>query len=382
MTAIELPPDQPEWAAERAVAELERVAELRGHEGALRLLLNYEAQKDAKRQIDKAKRAQAEGDELGDQTLHDITVGPPPEQLCDPFLAPDGTTVIYGRGGVGKGMVSVWLAHRLVQQGQTVMVIDYEGHPKEWSRRARAMGWSSEELKSVHYRAPFGKAWTATKGDLHEVAELVREEVEALEVTFLIIDSYTTATSSGDAMGGQAAAQEFFNALDRIGRPTLVIAHVAGGQGRFPEKPFGSVFVHNLARETWAVEQSEEGDEADVWDAETWKVQPRVMQLELRNQKKNDGSKAKPQFVAFSFFFDGHIEVDDQPPTGKTLADIIARLFERIGKPMTVAEVTKVVREETGESREAQVVRRAMVKDKQRRFVFVEDVFPTTWSLR
>ncbi len=35
-------------------------------------------------------------------------------------------------------------------------------------------------------------------------------------------------------------------------------------QGKFPDKPFGSVFVHNLARETWAVERYEDENEARV----------------------------------------------------------------------------------------------------------------------
>jgi len=40
------------------------------------------------------------------------------------------------------------------------------------------------------------------------------------------------------------------------------VAHVKGDSGKFPDRPFGSVFVHNLARETWAVERL--GDEPDT----------------------------------------------------------------------------------------------------------------------
>ena len=47
----------------------------------------------------------------------DLLHGDPPDQLADPFLTPEGATVLYGKGGVGKGVVACWLMLRLVRAG-------------------------------------------------------------------------------------------------------------------------------------------------------------------------------------------------------------------------------------------------------------------------
>src|SRR5687768_16972139 len=63
---------------------------------------------------------------IGTRTLASLPDGPPDPQLIPPFLSPDGVTIFYGPGGVGKGMLCVYLAKRLVEAGHTVMIIDYE----------------------------------------------------------------------------------------------------------------------------------------------------------------------------------------------------------------------------------------------------------------
>ena len=55
---------------------------------------------------------------IGTRTAADLRYGPPPEQLADPFLTPEGATVLYGRGGVGKGVVACWLICRLVARAR------------------------------------------------------------------------------------------------------------------------------------------------------------------------------------------------------------------------------------------------------------------------
>jgi hypothetical protein len=192
---------------------------------------------------------------IGDRTAADLRHGLPPAQLVDAFLTAEGPTVVYARGGTGKGMFACWLITRLVGDGHVVMVLDYEGHEREWGSRLRGLGLDADGLTRVPYRAPFGPDWTAPTGALSVVADAVRQDAERLGVSYVVVDSYTTATSNGDTMGGEQAAREYFSALSRIGLPSLTIAHVRGDSGRFPERPFGSVHVHNLARETWAAEQ-------------------------------------------------------------------------------------------------------------------------------
>jgi hypothetical protein len=376
-TPVVLPPDRPEWAAERGAAQALREVEQRSYDQGMRDF----ADAQAKRLADRAKPAPSnEGKSLGSATLADIQVGPEPQQLVGPFLSPDGVTVLYGRGGVGKGMVSIWLVGQLVELGHNVMVVDYEGHPKEWARRARNMGWDDEQLRSVHYRAPFGDDWEASRGALFEVSDLLSEEVRDLGIGYVIVDSYTTSTSSGDGLGGKDAAQEFFTAMARIGAPALVIAHVAGNQSRFPDKPFGSVFVHNLARETWAVEKANDNDEPE-YDPKTAHLQPRVMQLELRQQKKNDGAKAPPQFLSFSFHANGDIDAIQEHSQGRTLGDLIRQLIPRLSGKATVKAIVSAIKTETGETVAEDTVRRTM-KRSPKRFIEVSASFPTVWSVR
>jgi hypothetical protein len=119
------------------------------------------------------------------------------------------------------------------------MIIDYENHPSEWGRRARQLGLTDDELKRVHYRAPFSDEWKAKRGSLNQVANALREDMDTLSVDYFIVDSYTAASPSGDSMGGATSAEEFFEGVRTIGRPGLVIAHVTSNSGRFPDKPFG-----------------------------------------------------------------------------------------------------------------------------------------------
>jgi hypothetical protein len=279
---------------------------------------------------------------VGSRTLDDLPSGPPPEQLAEPYLSAEGVTIFYGLGGTGKGYISVYLALQLVRSGKRVTVIDFEGHPGEWGRRAHAMGFTKIERQMVNYRSPFADDWTATRGSLKDVAAILREDLDEPDrrADYLVIDSYTTASSTGDSMGGAAAAQEFFNAVARLGRPALVIAHVAGGGDKFPDKPFGSVFVHNLARETWAVAQLGDSD-AEPDDSGT-------MQIELRNKKANARPKSPPQFLTFTFNQMGNVSVDAARPGGSTqVVDLIADVLMRSPKPLTVKEIIAAIKADT-----------------------------------
>ena len=168
------------------------------------------------------------GYNIGTRTAADLDCGPPLAQLVDVYLTPDDATVLYARGGTGKGLLSCWLVMRLVRDGHVVMIVDYEGHAREWGSRLRGLGMTDDELSRVHYRAPFGPDWTAPTGALSRVAPAIRDDAVTLGVTYVIVDSYSVATSNGDTMGGEAAAREYFQALSVIGRPSLTIAHVRG----------------------------------------------------------------------------------------------------------------------------------------------------------
>lgn len=314
---------------------------------------------------------------IGTRTAADLHHGTPPDQLADPFLTPEGPTVIYARGGTGKGMITCWLTKQLATAGHVVMIVDFEGHEREWGSRLRGLGLTDDELGRVHYRAPFGPDWTAPTGALAAVADLIREDAARLGVTVLIVDSYSVATSNGDTMGGEQAAREYFSALTRIGLPSLTIAHVRGDSGKFPDRPFGSVFVHNLARETWAVERI--GDEAETVDADEIRFGPSLVALELRNKKSNGRPMSAAQFVTFAFYDDGTIEARTDKPSGRSVADLAADVLA--DGPLTLAKIAAAIKEDSGETVDPATIRKAMKRHPER-FAESPSGRPRTWDTR
>ncbi len=319
--------------------------------------------------------------DIGDETLFDLPYGDPPEQLLDGvFLTPEGWTVMYANGGTGKGVLSTYFAMRMIRERDfKVMVLDYEYHPREWSNRARGMGYADEELKSAPYRSPFSPRWKANRGDIAEVADLVQANIEKIGgIDYLIVDSFTTASQSDSEMGGARGAQEFFGAVTQINQAGLVLAHTAGGGQRFPDKPFGSSFVHNLARETWALEQN--AMEQVELAKGTLRFQPHVIKIEARNMKRNDGPKAPHQFFTVSFQGNGDIDVDRAAPTKRSHKDLILEVLERAKDPLDVNKIAKAIKDDTGEVLSPENVRTVFSRYSTL-FASTRDT-PKRWSLR
>ncbi len=315
---------------------------------------------------------------IGTRTALHLLHGTPPAQLVDPFLTAEGPTVLYARGGTGKGLFACWLAWQLVTAGHMVMVVDFEGHEREWGSRLRGLGLADDQLARIHYRAPFGSDWIAPTGALAAVAEAIRDDAARLGVTFLIVDSYSVATSNGDTMGGEAAAREYFSGLSRIGLPSLTIAHVRGDSGNFPDRPFGSVFVHNLARETWAVERIGD-DEVETLDPDEIRFGPHLVALELRNKKANARPASTAQFVTFAFYGDGTIEAGTDRPTGRTVADLVADALS--DGPLTLSKMAAAIKEDTGRAI-SQDTLRTTLRRCPRRFAQSTSGRPRTWTVR
>ena len=314
------------------------------------------------------------GPTIGTMTGCDLPSGAPPPMLLDGWLHPEATTILYGKGGVGKGVTAAWHVLRLVREGHVVMILDYESHPREWGSRLRGLGATDDELRSIHYRAPYGAEWTDAKGPLVKVAHPGREDVARLSVTYLVVDSYSTATTTGDAMGCQEAAIELANAFARLGTPALLLAHVAGGGPRHPAKPFGSVHVHNLVtRRTWSVE-------ADGEDEPDGPYAPHVLRLEYRNQKHNDGPRIPDRHLTVSFYPDDHIEIAEDAERKRSLADMAADVLGRLSHSATVKEVRAAIREDYSEDHAEDSISRALRRDRKR---FTEDGsgVPRRWSL-
>jgi len=156
---------------------------------------------------------------------------PPPPLLLD-VLSPDGTSVLYGDGGDGKGWVAAKWASQL---GVKVAILDFEDHPNEWAYRLDKFG-----LSDVLYISP---AVTLEKWANERSARLLRDRA----VRFLIIDSAMYASDVDDPYS-PGSTMAYKRARARLGRlPAILLAHTTGGQ----DKVFGSVFWKNEARIVW-----------------------------------------------------------------------------------------------------------------------------------
>src|SRR5215207_8515436 len=72
------------------------------------------------------------------------------------MIATEGTTIVYGRGGTGKGVTAAYLMSSLVREDKRVVAVDFEGHPEEWAERLDALGLTEDEQRMVIYLTPFG----------------------------------------------------------------------------------------------------------------------------------------------------------------------------------------------------------------------------------
>ena len=276
--------------------------------------------------------------QLGARLLSDVSTAPAPPTLLG-RLDPEGATVLFGEGGVGKGIMAASWICGLVAGGHRVLLIDYEGHPCEWSRRIHSLG-GNPITENVLYVAPAGPDWHGTRGPLWRQADELRELATDFGATYVVVDSAVPACGGTDPLKPEGAAQ-YTMGLERIGRPSLTLAHVTkASDGRMP---FGSAFWHNLSRLTWSLAR----------DGET---------LVLANRKANNYANLGRHAVTFTWH-DGILgEVSDRPYS-VVLADRIAELLA--DGPMTLYELTSELGA-NGEDINRDSAKRKLNRDKER----------------
>lgn len=275
---------------------------------------------------------------LGIRMLTAFSTESPPDLLIG-RLDPDGHTILYGTGGVGKGTLASWWAVQLVRQGSRVLIVDYENHPDEWARRIEGLG-SPETRGEVAYVAPMTAAWTGPRGAIWQSAEELRTAARVVGADVIVIDSIVVACGGTDALKPEAASM-YAGALQYLGIPVLSLAHVTkDGDLTYP---FGSVFWHNLSRVTWSLARSGV-DEQTV----------------LVNRKHNNYARQSQVAVEVDWL-DGVPRHIHEIPYQLALSDRIDAVLA--SGPLTASDITRELNdqlEEDGRAVKQAVVRQAL----------------------
>ncbi len=216
--------------------------------------------------------------------------------LMHPFLTDKSANLIFGDGSSTKSYICIHIAISMVSglpfAGYTpakkvgVLFLDYEDVGGKFSDRVNrvaggmAVKPTLEDLENLHYMKARGMA-------LHEMVNILKEEITRLNIGLLIIDS--AAYACGAEIEKAEAVIRYFNALDTIGIASLAIAHVTKSsteqenKAKGQQHAIGSIYFHNGPRNIWNVVK--QGDEND---------QEPVKKICMFHRKCNDATLARP----------------------------------------------------------------------------------------
>jgi hypothetical protein len=257
-----------------------------------------------------------------------------------PGLLPLGeTSILYGDGAAGKSLLALALAVAActdaplaqaerwrVAPCRGVLYLDWESRREDHAERlwglARLHG-TGEPVTTIRYRA-------MARGLTEELSAVAQDAARA-PTDLVIVDSLGAA--SGAEPEGADAAVRTLNALRTLAPATrLVVAHVSKAGADMDKgrpKPYGSVYVSNLARSTVLAVAADQ-------------VAPDELMVTYHHTKINRGPKLPAR--ALSFAFDGGeiaVRVVDPDLARAGLSEqIIAALRSGAENVTTLADTT------------------------------------------
>lgn len=220
--------------------------------------------------------------------------------LFSPFLVKDGANMLFGDGGTGKTYFCLRLALSLAtgkeflgytpEEPAATLFIDYEDNEKSASYRLSrlcadpSLGLDPKVAKKfIRYLNPQG-------APLYTIIPALKKIIREHHIGLVLVDSVASACGA-EPEKAEAAAQ-YYNALKSLNVTSLSIAHVTKTEGAKQDKAFGSVFWHNLARNTWNI-QGEEDEEQDRTTLGAV-LGEKSRQLAMYHRKFNGGPKSPP----------------------------------------------------------------------------------------
>jgi len=248
--------------------------------------------------------------------LAEISTDAAPAMFID-RLDPLGHSILYGTGGVGKGALACWWIVQLIRTGHRVLILDYEKHPEEWSRRIGSLDPGVHTSGLVRHLAP--------DTPIRQAADEIAWTCNTHELDYIVVDSAVMACGP-DPLKPEAAA-EYAAALLAITRPVLTLAHVTKlDDARYP---FGSVFWHNLARTTWSLSGTDD-------------------EILLRHRKHNNYRGMGTYSLKITWSDDGKLREVYERVYGATILDRVKTLLE--DGPLNIDEILAGLNDEEHKS--------------------------------
>lgn len=229
--------------------------------------------------------------------------------LVEPLIPAEEVTVLFGDGGSGKSFLALALALAgVVGQPIAGWAVAPIGHAMylDWESDSRTHGERLWGLTRPLETPPDGAILhRRLYRPLTEDLATIRADCDRCKADFVIVDSLGAAC--GPEPEGADAAVRTLMAIRGLPGTKLVIAHVSKASAeQTRSRPFGSVYVQNLARsviEVRAQETVEEGEE---------------LRVSLYHRKSNVGRLSRPSALMFSWGIDESIAVSRADPDMKS----------------------------------------------------------------
>jgi hypothetical protein len=223
-----------------------------------------------------------------------------------------GTTILYSDGGVGKSMtaLAISIASRAglalagryqVAPSGAVLWLDWEDDYETFAGRLWGLcqPLGLKEVPGIIHRK-------MSRSPLTEALPYIKAEVAEFGVELVIVDSL--APASGSEPEGSDAAVRTLDALGSLPCTRLVLAHVSKQMAEDPSRParpYGSVFVQNLARSTIEAKKAEA-------------VADDCMTVTYYHRKSNRGGLVRPFALEWMFDPSGAVGVRHAEPDLQT----------------------------------------------------------------